>query len=305
MYCICHDYTGIHYTHEQFEGRAKYSGKDPIDDYYEDSNNEGLDCHGHGTHCASLAGGKTTGTARKANLYSVRVLGCDNFGPWTAIINGLNHVVERAKETKRPTIISMSLGGGYYQTVDDLISTIVKMGISVVVAAGNDRHDACENTPASNKHAITVAASKSDLKMYYYSNGGICVDIIAPGQSVLGADRDCNTCIKYLTGTSMAAPLVAGVAAIHLQRRPKMNPADLKQKLIDDACVGTLDLTNLESTLHASTPNRLLHIPGSVSIKQTLYYIMCSKHVLIITLSLLLISSTKFSDFSTCHVWCF
>ena len=221
-----------------------------------------MDCQGHGTHCASLAAGKTSGAAKKANLYSVRVLACNNFGPWSAIMAGLNHVAEKVKETRRPSVISMSLGGGYSLTVDNLVTTIVRGNIPVIVAAGNERDDACDYTPASNSLAITVGGSKSGAGMYYYTNGGKCVDIIAPGQSVLGADRSCDTCTKYLSGTSMATPLVAGVAAIHLQRQPLLTPAQVKQKIIDDSCKNVLDFTDLLSSLKSSTPNRLLHITG-------------------------------------------
>ena len=256
---------GIHYSHTEFEGRAKYSGRDPIDDYERNTNQDGLDCHGHGTHCASLAAGKTTGVAKNATLYSVRVLSCNNFGPWSAIISGLNHAAQRAQTTKRPTIISMSLGGSYSATVDNLLTEIAKKGITMVVAAGNDRHDACGDTPASNPNVITVGGSRPDRKMYYYSNGGSCVDIIAPGQSVLGADRSCNTCLKYLTGTSMSTPLVAGVAAIHLQRNPNLSPVGVKQKLVNDACVNRLDFTDLLPSLRSSTPNKLLNIPGMIT----------------------------------------
>ena len=253
---------GIHYTHSEFNGRAKYSGKDPIDDYNQDSNNQGLDCHGHGTHCASLAGGLTTGVATKANLYSVRVLGCDNFGPWSAIISGLNHAMDRIKITKRPSIISMSLGGDYFKTVDDLITEIVGRGTTVVVAAGNDGDDACQSTPASNNNVITVGASRENREMYYYSNGGTCVNIIAPGQNIIGADRSCNTCKKYLTGTSMATPLVAGAAALLLQRNPSLTPSSVRQRLISDSCSNTLNFANLAENLRSSTPNKLLHVMG-------------------------------------------
>lgn len=192
------------------------------------------------------------------------MLACDNFGPWSAIISGLNHVVTVAKQTNRPSIISMSLGGPFFRTVDNLVTSVVKdSGIPVIVAAGNDRKDACSETPASNSLAITVGASKEGRQMYYYSNGGSCVDIIAPGQNIKGAARTCNTCFTYLTGTSMATPIVAGAAAIHLQRMPKLSPSALKKILVDDACTDKLDFTDLGSSLKSTTPNKLLHIQGT------------------------------------------
>ena len=86
--------------------------------------------------------------------------------------------------------------------------------------------------------------------------------IIAPGKNVLGADRSCDTCTKYLSRTSMATPLVAGIATIHLQRQPLLTPAQVKLKITDDSCENVLDFTDLLSSLRSSTPNRLLHITG-------------------------------------------
>ena len=148
---------GIRYTHKEFEGRANYSGKDPIDDNY-GTNQKGLDCNGHGTHVASLAAGKMFGAAKKANLYSVRVLDCNNTGPWSVIINGLIHVANCAYETGRPSIISMSLYGGYSFTVDYVVSIIALRNIPIIVCAGNARSDSCNFSPASNSLAVTVGA---------------------------------------------------------------------------------------------------------------------------------------------------
>jgi len=76
--------SGVRYTHEEFESRAKYPGYDPMDEYLSESR-FGADCEGHGTHVASLAAGKTFGAAKKATIYSVRVLNCTNFGPWSIL----------------------------------------------------------------------------------------------------------------------------------------------------------------------------------------------------------------------------
>ena len=247
----------------EFEGRARYSGKDPIDEYF-NTNQAGLDCDGHGTHVASLAGGKTFGAAKKSNLYSVRVLNCYGWGPWSVIMDGLNHVAELVNRTDQPAIISMSLGGFYSAAVDDLVTAIVQTGIPVVAAAGNDGYDACYDSPASNSLAITVGASKEGSGMFSYSNGGICVDIIAPGEDVLGASWLCDTCSISHTGTSMAAPLVSGVAAIHLSLQPLLTPSELKQILLDESCKNVLNFNDwwLSCSQKLKTPNRLLHIIG-------------------------------------------
>ena len=190
------------------------------------------------------------------------MLDCGNSAPWSSIIAGLDHVVNHVNKTRRPSVISMSLGGFFTGSVDDVLTSVINKGIPIVAAAGNDRDDACLKTPASNDGVITVGGSREGGGMYYYSNGGRCVDIIAPGQNVLGASHSCSTCTKYLTGTSMSTPLVSGVIAIHLQRQPLLTPAKIKLKLIDESCKNTLDFTSLVPHLRNTTPNRLLHING-------------------------------------------
>ena len=261
-------FLGIRYSHSEFGGRAKYSGRDPVDEYY-GTNQMGLDCQGHGTHVASLAAGKKYGAAKKANLYSVRVLDCSGSAPWSVILNGLNHVAELLNDTVQPAIISMSLGGNYIAAVDDLVTAIVQADIPVVVAAGNDGEDACDYSPASNSLAVTVGASREGAGMYSYSNGGSCVDIIAPGVDVLGASWLCDSCIRFLTGTSMATPLVSGVAAIHLSFQPLLTPSELKHILLDESCKNILNFNDWSAApfLKLSTPNRLLHIEsGTIAI---------------------------------------
>ena len=236
-----------------------------MDEYF-NTNQTGLDCDGHGTHVASLAGGKTFGAAKKSNLYSVRVLDCYGWGQLSVIMDGLNHVAELVNGTDQPAIISMSLGGPYSEVIDELVTAIVKAGIPVVAAAGNDGYDACHYSPASNSLAITVGASSEGAGMYSFSNGGSCVDIIAPGVDVLGASWICDTCNISYTGTSMAAPLVSGVAAIYLSLQPLLTPSELKQILLDESCKNTLNFSDwrLDCLLKFKTPNRLLHIIGMI-----------------------------------------
>eukprot|EP00731_Ephydatia_muelleri_P010981 Em0005g1567a len=102
--------------------------------------------------------------------------------------------------------------------------------IPVIVAAGNERADACSRSPASSPYAITVGGTRNGDGVYVYTNYGSCVTILSPGQSVLGADYTCNNCSKYLSGTSLATPIVSGVAAMLLQREPSLTPAALKAK---------------------------------------------------------------------------
>ena len=263
-------HAGINFDHNEFElSRALYPGYDPVDAYNVRSSpstapQNGRDCHGHGTHVASLAVGTKSGSAPKAHVYSVRVLNCENFGPWSVVIDGINYAVQQIKASGRPSVISMSLAGGTFQAMDDAISSAHSMGITVVVAAGNDRGDACHNSPARSTHAITVGGTAQGDKIYTATNGGACVDILAPGQSVSGADYSCNTCSTLKSGTSMSTPIVSGVVAGLFEKQPLLTPNQVKNRLIQDSLksliVNFIDFDVV--ALRTSTPNRLLNVIG-------------------------------------------
>ena len=145
-------YTGINYYHTEFDNnRAKYSGIDTID-ALRNQNKKGLDCQGHGTHVAGLAGGKTHGVAKNSTLYSVRVLDCNGRGPISAIVLGLNHVIKQVQKKQRSSkktkaIINMSLTVKNTSTsrlMRDTITSAINNGILVVAAAGNYDSDACQ-----------------------------------------------------------------------------------------------------------------------------------------------------------------
>ena len=137
--------SGIKHDHEEFEGRAQYDSYvyDPVDDTT-GSNQQGMDCHGHGTHVAALAAGKTYGVAKGATVHSMRVIGCNGQGSFVNVLLGINRVIgNQTANRHRRIIISMSLRGSFSQAVDDAIRDATNKGILVVVAAGNDFSDAC------------------------------------------------------------------------------------------------------------------------------------------------------------------
>ena len=262
--------TGINYDHEEFECRAKYGGYDPIDEYEIQSNfnhtrRYGRDCHGHGTHVASLCGGKTYGSAKQVNIYSMRVLGCNGRSAWSTVIDGLDYISSVVPARGRPAIISMSLSGSYYKIVDEMIERLVEQGITVIAGAGNSRIDSCRALPAGSNSSITVAGSNSMDGLYHRTNYGTCVDIFAPATAIQGADIDCVRCYRYRSGTSMATPLVSGVAAIHLSQKPWLTPAEIKATLIDEAIHDVLiyDDKIIPRSSWAKTSNRLLQIRGN------------------------------------------
>ena len=263
--------SGINYDHEEFEYRAKYGGMDPTDDYNQANSDEtyerlnGRDCHGHGTHVASLCGGKTYGSAKKVTLYSIRVLGCNNAGPWSVVLTGIEHVVNMSQKTGRPSIISMSLSGDSYRVVDGVVNNAISRGVHVVVAAGNGQKNSCDRSPANSDKAITVGGTKLGDGLYLLGAGtnfGACINIFAPGERILGADLSCNNCSKMLSGTSMATPLVSGLLAIKLRRQPLLTPEKLKDMLIEESVKDIIDFAGMPDQYKEITPNRLATIQG-------------------------------------------
>ena len=226
----------------------------------------GKDCEGHGTHVASLLGGRRFGTAKNVNLYSVRVLNCFNSAPWSVVIDGMDFVAKFASQRKRPAVVCMSLGGAFQPSANEGVKKLHEMGITVVVAAGNGKRDACTQSPASSPYVITVGGTNSTDQLYWHefsgTNYGSCVDILAPADHILGADYSCNNCSRYLSGTSMSTPLVGGIAALYLQEQALLTPDDVKTMLIENAANDIIDFSNLSDEQRGTTANKLLQIPG-------------------------------------------
>ncbi|MET1257058.1 S8 family serine peptidase [Aliikangiella maris] len=239
--------TGIYANHPDFSGRVG-NGADFID-----NDNTPQDCQGHGTHVAGTAVGTSYGVAKKATVHAVRVLGCDGTGSWSGIIAGMDWVAENAQQ---PAVANMSLGGGTNSSVDQATANLVSAGVVTVVAAGNNRANACNYSPARVDSAITVGAStENDGRVnnsQWGSNYGSCVDIFAPGINIVSASHNSNGS-RTMGGTSMASPHVAGAAAIHLQSNPNSSPSQTFQALLNGATSGVLsDL--------AGSPNKLLRV---------------------------------------------
>ncbi|MFE3579908.1 S8 family peptidase [Streptomyces vinaceus] len=237
--------SGIDYAHDEFGGRATF-GFDAIGD-----GRLGADCQGHGTHVAGTVGGKTYGVARKANLVSVRVLGCDGTGSWSGIIAGMDWV---AKNAKQPAVLNGSLGGDRSTAVNDAVNAITDVGVLPVVAAGNSAKDACLVSPASASKVVTVAASNQYDEETSFSNWGACVTLYAPGQDILSAKLGGGS--VALNGTSMASPHVAGVAVLYKQAHPTADPAEIAEFLESESTKDVL------SNISKSSPNRLLFTGG-------------------------------------------
>jgi len=199
-----------------------------------------VDRNGHGTHCAGTVAGANGGVAKEAIVHAVKVLGDDGAGSNAGIVAAIDYV---ASEGQRPAILSMSLGCAQpcrSPSEDRAIAAAVAAGVSVVVAAGNSGNtpnpDACDYAPASNLQAITVGSiTIDDDTRSGFSSYGTCVDIFAPGSNILSAGHLSDTAGRILSGTSMACPHVAGVAALVLGQRPEMSPAEVTEVIMAQA----------------------------------------------------------------------
>jgi subtilisin family serine protease len=208
--------TGIYTAHTQFGGRASV-GFDSVGD-----GQNGQDCNGHGTHVAGTIGGATYGLAKAVGLTAVRVLNCSGSGSFSGVIAGIDWVTYNHNG---PSVANMSLGGGFSQPVNDAVTKSIASGVTYAVAAGNEAQNACNVSPASTPGALTVGATDSADVRASFSNYGACVDVFDPGVSITSAWIGSTTATNTISGTSMASPHVAGLAALYLQSNPYATPA--------------------------------------------------------------------------------
>ena len=234
--------TGIRSDHDEFGGRV-VGGVTAVDDGFGSS-----DCNGHGTHVAGTVGGKTYGVAKSVKLFAVRVLNCAGSGSNSGVIAGVDYVTYNHK---KPAVANMSLGGGTSRALDDAVSKSIRAGVTYAIAAGNEDQNACNNSPARVGNALTVGASTKDDSRASFSNYGSCVDLFAPGKSITSAWFTTKDSTNTISGTSMAAPHVAGAAALYLQRYPRASPKTVAYRIKRNATSGALSDTN-------GSPNRLL-----------------------------------------------
>ncbi|HET9530168.1 MAG TPA: S8 family peptidase, partial [Blastocatellia bacterium] len=241
--------TGIRRTHTQFGGRAVI-GFDAINDGRNTS-----DCNGHGTHVAGTVGGSTFGVAKGVRLFAVRVLNCSGSGSTSGVVAGVNWVTSNHI---KPAVANMSLGGGASSSIDTAVNNSINAGVTYAVAAGNSNQNAANFSPARVSAAITVGSSTINDARSSFSNFGSVVDIFAPGSSIQSAWWTSDTATATLSGTSMASPHVAGVAARILQGSPGASPATVRNTIVNDATLNRL------SGIPSGTANRLLFRSGSL-----------------------------------------
>lgn len=235
--------TGIRRTHTQFGGRA-FVGFDAVGDGQNTN-----DCNGHGTHVAGTVGGSTVGVAKAVRLFAVRVLNCSGSGTNSGVIAGVNWVTSNRI---LPAVANMSLGGGVSTALDTAVRNSIASGVTYAVAAGNSNVNASNSSPARVAEAITVGSSTINDARSSFSNFGSVVDIFAPGSNIVSSWFTSDTAGATLSGTSMASPHVAGVAARVLQGNPGASPATVRNTIVNAAGLNKL------SGIPAGTSNRLL-----------------------------------------------
>jgi subtilisin family serine protease len=233
--------TGARVTHQEFGGRMTFLFN-AVNDGHDTDNN------GHGTFTSSEIGGNTYGVLKNARLYAVKVLDDNGDGDLFSIEAGVMQVIETSQQnTSRRGVANLSLGGPKSSSFDQSVATLVTNNIVTVVSAGNSGQDACNFSPANlggSTNVITVGASDSNDFKPSWSNWGGCVTISAPGAGVTGAWFNCDSCINVISGTSMSAPLVAGVAGIILQQDLTLTVAQVKTKINQWSTMNIVDYTS-------------------------------------------------------------
>jgi len=234
--------TGIRTAHTQFGGRALA--------VYDAFGGNGQDCNGHGTHVAGTVGGSTYGVAKGARLRAVRVLNCSGSGTWSGIIAGMDWV---RNNRINPAVANMSLGGGFSSSVNTAANNLANSGVFVAVASGNSNANACNFSPASASAVTSVNASTSTDAKASFSNYGSCTHLYAPGASITSAWSTSNTATRTISGTSMASPHVAGVAALYKATFGNASASTIRSWLINNSTTGVI------SGNPSGTANRLLY----------------------------------------------
>ncbi|CAJ2500165.1 Uu.00g030180.m01.CDS01 [Anthostomella pinea] len=237
--------TGILTTHEEFQGRATV-GFNAVE------GSQDTDDNGHGSHVSGTIGGATFGVAKNVNLIGVKVLGADGGGTNADVIDGLNFVESDVAEKKLAgkTVMNMSLGGGQSTAINNAIEGLVEAGVVPVVAAGNEAANANTSSPASSPNAITVGAIDATTdQRASFSNFGAVVDVYGPGVDVLSVGIENNTATNILSGTSMASPHIAGLAAYLMSLEGLTNATAVSNRMKTlGAATGATVLRNAQGT---------------------------------------------------------
>ncbi|MEU5163166.1 S8 family peptidase [Streptomyces sp. NPDC020875] len=237
--------TGVRISHSDFGGRA-VNGYDAVD-----NDNVAQDGNGHGTHVAGTVAGTQYGVAKRARVVGVRVLNNAGSGTIAGVVAGVDWV---ARNAVKPAVANLSLGGGANSTIDAAVRRLIASGVTTAVAAGNSNQNAANFSPARVTEALTVGSTTITDARSSFSNYGAVLDLFAPGQNITSAWHTSDTATNTISGTSMAAPHVAGAAALHLGGNPTGTPAAVGSALVAAATPGVV------TNPGPGSPNRLLRV---------------------------------------------
>jgi subtilisin family serine protease len=240
--------TGVYCQNNDFQGRGSATCQMVFD-----ATNEGMfDGNGHGTHVASTASGQRYGLAKLSNIFGVKVLGSNGSGTFAGVIAGINFSADSAR-TGRRVVGNMSLGGGRNQAVNDATDASFRAGLVMAVAAGNSNNNACNSSPASADLAFTVMSTDNTDGRSTFSSFGPCCQIFAPGTGITAAWIGAPDRVNTISGTSMASPHVAGVAAKVWSRNNALNNAGVQSAIVRFAAPNN----GLIRNIGAGSPNVL------------------------------------------------
>jgi len=254
--------SGIRYTHTEFGGRASNGHDFQLEDdpaNTDPSQGPGEDCMGHGTHVTGTLAGSTYGVAKEASVVSVRIFGCVGGSTRSRVIAAVDwvtadHLARRAQDPLARSVANLEVVSAPGDDLDDAVRTMIGAGVTAVAAAGNNGvvGGACALSPSRVAEAMTIGATNIDNSRASFSNHGACVDWFAPGANITSASHLDDSGTRVNSGTSMAMPHTAGVAAIYLEGNPGASPAEVFSAL---RAATTKDVV----TMAAPGENHMLH----------------------------------------------
>ncbi|GFP56060.1 alkaline protease 1 [Trichoderma asperellum] len=238
--------SGINTKHLEFEGRAS-NGYNAVDGDFTDLN-------GHGTHCAGIIGSKSFGVAKQTELIAVKVF-LNRETLISNVLDGFQWAVHdiRTKGRQSRAVVNMSFGGNFSRAVNHAVESAFEMGVFTVVAAGNDQKPARDVSPASAPNAFTVGAIDADWHEWEHSNFGPEINIFAPGVEIESTFISTEMATRKLSGTSMAAPHVTGLALYLLALEDLKTPTMLRERILG------LGTRNRIHNLKDESPNLIAH----------------------------------------------
>ncbi|ORX43033.1 subtilisin-like protein [Hesseltinella vesiculosa] len=244
--------SGIHVSHNDFEGRAikeaSFVNSEDEEDY-----------GGHGTHVAGKIAGLKYGVAKKAMVHAVKILDKSGTGTTSGLIKAISHVIQVAEPGR--ALINLSLSGPRSKVLNEIIHEATRNhNIPVFVSAGNAGTDACYFSPSSSIDVFAVGATDMNDRVPSYSDVGKCVSLYAPGSAIESTWIGSDDATQFLDGTSMANPHVAGIAATLMSER---SYATVDELYDDIRSLATPDMLNFELTKKSSPNNNLIAYFGS------------------------------------------